>query len=354
MVKIAAFMKKVKRHWDVINRRAFLPPCLIGIVFCLAVMSFSPQLYGQAGDVTRVHDPHIIKDNDTGLYYIFCTGRGTPIRQSTDLYNWKIVGRVFDELPAWTKQEVPGSRISLGTGVLFFNGKYHVYYSISTFGKNRSCIGLVTNTTLDPQNKDYKWVDQGKVIESTNDDDWNAIDANPVMDEQKNIWLCWGSFWGGIKMRRIDPSTGKTLADDSKLYSLAARPKPDPRAIEAPYIIHKGEYYYLFASFDFCCRGIKSNYNIRVGRSKEIIGPYEDKSGKPMLEGGGTLILEGAGRYIGPGHNSILSDGDKDWLVYHFYDGENRGVATLQIRPLTWTEDGWPVPGEPIKNPASQ
>ena len=316
------------------------------LVFFQAVLNMPARSHAQEGDVRRVHDPHIIKE--AGSYYIFCTGRGIPIRQSSDLLNWKIVGKVFDKLPEWTKQEIPGAVFPWAPDILFFHGKYHLYYSISTFGSNRSCIGLATNATLDPQGKDYKWVDQGKVIESIKTDDWNAIDANPVMDEQKNVWLCFGSFWGGIKLRRLDISTGKTSADDTNLYSLASR--PEPRAIEGAYIFRKGDYYYLFVSFDFCCKGVKSDYNIRVGRSKEITGPYVDKSGKPMLEGGGTLILEGAGRYIGPGHNSILHDGDKDYLVYHFYDGENRGVPTLQIRPLTWTEDGWPVPGEPLKN----
>jgi arabinan endo-1,5-alpha-L-arabinosidase len=322
---------------------------LFFLVFILAFIQSPIYTYAQQGDVTRVHDPHIIKD--AGYYYIFCTGRGIPIRQSSDLLNWKIVGRVFDKVPDWTKQEIPGAGSSFwAPDILYFNGKYHLYYSVSTFGSNRSCIGLVTNTTLDPQSKDYKWVDQGKVVESVKSDDYNCIDANPVMDQEKNVWLCWGSFWGGIKMRRLDNDTGKTLADDAKIYSLAARPKPDPRPIEGAYIIHRGDYYYLFASFDFCCRGVRSNYNIRVGRCKDITGPYVDKTGKPMLEGGGTLILETAGRYIGPGHNSILRDGDKDYLVYHFYDGENRGIPTLQIRPLTWTDDGWPVPGEPLKN----
>jgi arabinan endo-1,5-alpha-L-arabinosidase len=303
----------------------------------------------QQGDVRRVHDPHIIKQADA--YYIFCTGRGIPIRRSTDLYNWKIVGRVFEQLPDWARQEIPGARDFWASDVLLFNGKYHVYYSISTFGSNRSCIGLVTNATLDSESRDYKWVDQGKVIESLKTDDFNCIDANPVMDEQKNVWLGFGSFWGGIKLRRLYANTGKVSAADDKLYSLAARPKPDPRPIEAAYIIRHGDYYYLFASFDFCCRGVKSNYNIRVGRAQQITGPYSDREGKPMLEGGGTLILETAGRYIGPGHNSVLHDGEKDYLVHHFYDGENRGIATLQIRPLTWTQDGWPVAGDPITGP---
>ena len=325
---------------------------LVFLFFLQAIILSPVSSLAQQGDVRRVHDPHIIKEAES--YYIFCTGPGIPIRRSSDLYNWKIVGRVFDKLPDWTKQEVPGSGFPWAPDILLFNGKYHLYYSISTFGSNRSCIGLATNATLDPESKDYKWADQGKVIESLKTDDFNCIDADPVMDEQQNVWLCYGSFWGGIKMRRLDFNTGKVSAEDTKLYSLAARPKPDPRPIEGAYIFRRGDYYYLFASFDYCCRGVKSNYNIRVGRSKQITGPYSDREGKPMLDGGGTLILETSGRYIGPGHNSVLHDADKDYLVYHFYDGENRGVATLQIRSLTWTEDGWPVAGEPLKSPAPQ
>ncbi len=325
---------------------------LVFLFFSQAIILLPVPSHAQEGDVRRVHDPHIIKEGS--FYYIFCTGPGIPIRRSADLYNWKIVGRVFDKLPTWAKEEIPGAVFPWAPDILFFNGKYHLYYSISTFGSNRSCIGLATNITLDPQGKEYKWVDQGKVIESFDTDDFNCIDANPVMDQQKNVWLCFGSFWGGIKMRRLEFNTGKLSTDDTKLYSLAARPKPDPRPIEGAYIFRRGDFYYLFASFDFCCRGVKSDYNIRVGRAKQITGPYLDRDGKPMLEGGGTLILETAGRFIGPGHNSILHDGDKDYLVYHFYDGENRGIATLQIRPLTWNEDSWPAAGDPITGPQIQ
>jgi arabinan endo-1,5-alpha-L-arabinosidase len=326
--------------------RIFIFLVCLGAIFQMPHTSLA-----QEGDVRNVHDPHIAKDS--GLYYIFCTGPGIPIRQSSDLIHWKIVGKVFDKLPEWAKKEIPGTMFPWAPDILFFNGKYHLYYSISTFGSNRSCIGLATNATLDPQGKDYKWVDQGKVVESVKTDDFNAIDANPALDEQGTPWLCFGSFWGGIKMRRLDANTGKTSSQDDKLYSLASRPT-ESKAIEGAYIIRKGDYYYLFASFDFCCKGVKSNYNIRVGRSKAITGPFVDKTGKSMLEGGGTLILETSGRYIGPGHNSVLHDGDKDYLVYHFYDGERRGVATLQIRPLAWTEDGWPLPGDPITGSASR
>lgn len=305
---------------------------------------------GQEGDVRRVHDPHIIAAD--GAYYIFCTGGGIPIRRSKDLIHWERIGTVFDETPAWAKREVPGVRGLWAPDISFFNGRYHLYYSVSTWGKNRSCIGLAVNDTLDPASPKYKWIDQGKVIESTpGRDNWNAIDANVVLDERKEPWLAFGSFWSGIKLRRLDRSTGK-LHSDSRMYSLAARPSPG--AVEAPFIIRRGEYYYLFVSFDYCGRGVDSTYKIMVGRSKAVTGPYVDRDGKPMTEGGGTLVLGSQGHVRGPGHNSVLVEGDKYWLVHHYYDADLYGVPTLQIRPLNWDKAGWPEAGAPYRGQKDQ
>ena len=187
--------------------------------------------------------------------------------------------------------------------------------------------------------------DQGKVIGSESHDDWNAIDPNIVFDEQEQPWMSFGSFWGGIKLRKLDRSTGKLAADDQTLYSLASRPRSKelPGAIEAPAIIRKNNYYYLFVSFDFCCRGKDSTYNIRVGRARKLTGPYIDRSGKPMMEDGGTLVVAGEGRWAGPGHCSILQDKDGEKLVYHAYDTEWRGVPTLRIARLSWDAEGWPM-----------
>jgi len=316
-----------------------------------ASLYLAPPAAAQQGDVARVHDPCIIKQKDT--YYVFSTGPGIPVRRSADLFKWESAGRVFAETPAWVKEAVPGARSLWAPDISFFNGKYHLYYSASTFGKNRSCIGLATNATLDPDAADYKWSDEGKVLESVPDqDDWNAIDPNVVLDADGEPWLAFGSFWGGVKLRRLDKETGKPSAKDTKLYALARRPSPG--AVEAPFIIRHGEYYYLFVSFDSCCRGADSTYRIMVGRSKELAGPYEDRDGKAMAEGGGTLILAGHGRCRGPGHNAVLSEGKKDWLVHHFYDADDRGVAKLQVRPLVWGDDGWPLPGEPLEGPAPE
>ncbi|HBY62348.1 MAG TPA: arabinan endo-1,5-alpha-L-arabinosidase, partial [Solibacterales bacterium] len=249
------------------------------------------------GDLERAHDPVIIREKDT--YYVFSTNRGPaghiPIRCSKDLREWKLCGAVFAELPEWVARTIPGARSFWAPDISYFNGKYHLYYSASTFGSNRSAIGLATNTTLDRTSPEYRWVDQGPVIESQKENDYNCIDPNLAFDAEGRAWLAFGSFWSGLKMRRIDPRTGMLSGEDSTLYSLASRPRApgQPGAIEAPFILKRGGYYYLFASFDFCCRGVKSTYNTVVGRAERITGPYLDRSGKPMLEGGGTLLIEG-------------------------------------------------------------
>ena len=290
------------------------------------------------GDIRQVHDPTIIKEADT--YYVFSTRAGIAIRCSKDLIHWRLCGDVFAHLPEWAVKDVPGLRGLWAPDVSYFSGRFHLYYSVSTFGSNRSSIGLATNETLDPASEKYRWVDEGKVISSNREDNWNAIDPNVAFDEQDQPWLAVGSFWGGIKLRKLDLVTGKLSSQDPKLYSLAIRPSPG--AVEAPIIIRKNGYYYLFVSFDFCCRGKDSTYNIRVGRARRITGPYLDRSGKPMMDGGGTLVVAGGGRWAGPGHCSVLQEKDTDRLVYHAYDTEWRGVPTLRIATLHWDSEGWP------------
>ena len=307
------------------------------------------------GDLS-VHDPVMIRQG--GAFYVFSTGghprRGgfIPIRRSEDLYRWQRCGAVFEQLPEWATNEVPGTRGTWAPDISYFNGKYHLYYSVSTFGRNTSAIGLVTNVTLDPNSPDYQWQDQGMVVRSTaGQDDWNAIDGNLILEEPDKAWLCWGSFWSGIKMRRIDRSTGKLSNEDTTLYSIAERARggehrtpPVVGAIEAPFIIKHGDYWYHFVSFDFCCRGRNSTYKIMVGRSKKITGPYLDREGTPMTQGGGILVLDATegGPWVGPGHCAVVQDISGDYLVFHAYDSESdRSRSELKISTIAW-EDGWP------------
>ena len=295
------------------------------------------------GGTPFVHDPCIAIDGED--YYVYSTGSGIPIRRSWDLIHWHQIGRVFSEdAPGWAKEAVPGSRGIWAPDIAFVNGRFHLYYSVSTFGSNRSVIGLTTNATLDPERPDYQWVDEGLVFESRHTSDFNAIDPNFVSVPPRHF-LCFGSFWSGIKMVLLDPSTGKPRKGETPT-ALAQRLPPN--ALEAPFIIRRGPYFYLFLSFDYCCRGLSSTYNIRVGRARRVAGPYYDQEGQAMLEGGGTLLLESEGDAIGPGGCSVLQRQEGDLLVYHIYDGRRVGAATLQIRPLDWTADGWPVAGAPL------
>lgn len=293
------------------------------------------------GNIRRVHDPAIIKEGDT--YYLFSTGAGIPVRHSTDLVNWRLSfpPRVFPRIPDWAREMIPNQNDFWAPDISYFNDKFHLYYSVSTFGSNRSVIGLATNVTLDPQSDDFEWVDQGLVIESVRSDDYNCIDPNVILDEDGVPWLAFGSHWSGIKMRRLDYETGKLSSEDETLYSLASR-RIHPRAIEAPFIIRKGDFYYLFVSFDACCQGANSTYNVRVGRSESVTGPYVDRDGVDMMNDGGTQVTFPTERWRGPGHNSVLQENGVDYLVYHAYDADNQGVFTLRIDPIVWDADGWP------------
>ena len=300
-----------------------------------------------AGDTERVHDPVIAQHG--GRYYIFSTGgrpgEGViPMRESEDMRSWKLSGAVFPSLPEWAVKEIPKARGAWAPDISWFNGRYHLYYSVSSFGSRNSAIGLATNLTLDPKSPDYKWVDEGMVLRSFEDrDDWNAIDPNVAIENETSVWLVWGSFWSGIKMKRLDPQTGKLSTSHTAMYSLASRPreKPISGSVEAPFIFRKGNYWYLFVSFDFCCRGAESTYKVAVGRAETITGPYKDRQGRLMIEGGGTTVVEATTqKWRGAGHQAVFTEGGTDYLVFHAYDALT-GRSHLRVSTLMW-EEGWP------------
>jgi arabinan endo-1,5-alpha-L-arabinosidase len=348
-------MKSIHNRERVHVRSICLQLAAFALILTPPLACQQPQALRLSGDYPVTHDPSIAHEGNT--YYVFATTANAnkdqlPIRCSHDLLEWKLCGHVFDSIPAWIHTASPATRELWAPDISYFQGKYHLYYAYSAFGVNTSGIALATNETLDAQSPKYHWQDEGLVLKSTQADDFNAIDPNIVLDEKGQPWLSFGSFWGGIKLRRIDPVTGKPLAADPTIYSLAARAmpiKPDPpkpglpadwQAIEAPFIVRHGNYYYLFVSFDLCCRGTKSNYRTMVGRSAQVTGPYVDADGKPMLKGGGTQLLKPNSRWIGPGGESVLLRPEGDILVFHAYDAIT-GKPALQISTLTWV-NGWP------------
>jgi arabinan endo-1,5-alpha-L-arabinosidase len=285
----------------------------------------------------RVHDPSTIVDH-AGAYWLFSTGPGISSHSSTDLVTWVKGPAVFQQAPTWTSNAVPGFKgYFWAPDVALLRGRFHVYYSVSTWGKQVSAIGLVTNSTLDPNRNDYRWQDEGPVITSCEGDPFNAIDPGVFVDADERVYLVFGSFWKGIFMVELNAATGKRLAADSPPTPLAWHTQ-----IEAPFLYRHAGHYYLFVNHGACCRGTNSTYQIRVGRSEAIAGPYVDAQERSLLNGGGTLVLESRGEWIGPGHAGIYREETREWLSFHYYDGSDSGRPKLGVRPLTWTPEGWP------------
>lgn len=326
----------------------------------MAVLSFLlfflvSAAFGQEVKV-NAHDPVMIKQDQT--YYLFTTGQGISVWTSNDLKNWEKAKPVFDNSPQWAVDAVPGFKGHIwAPDIAFHNGLYHLYYSVSAFGKNTSAIGLTVNKTLDPQSPDFKWVDKGNVIQSVPGRDlWNAIDPNLIHDESGTPWLSFGSFWTGIKLVKLKNNLTE-IAEPQEWYTLARRERDwkiadeqgGMAAIEAPFIFKKDSHYFLFVSFDYCCKGPNSTYKIVVGRSKNVDGPYLDKNGTPMTHGGGTLVLEGNSEWYGVGHNAVYTFDGKDYLIYHGYDASDEGKSKLKINELLWDKEGWPEISDEIE-----
>jgi arabinan endo-1,5-alpha-L-arabinosidase len=299
-----------------------------------------------------VHDPVMIKRKDK--YYMFHTGNGISVSTSTDLVNWKKEKPVFATPPQWALEKVPSFKGHIwAPDITFYQGKYYLYYSISAFGKNTSCIGVATNLTLDSSDPAYNWTDHGLVIQSIpSKTNWNAIDPNFILDEKGNPYLSFGSFWDGIKLVKLTKDGLSTDQDLSTIPTLARRydrsndlisESAGDNPIEAPFIYKFKDYYYLFVSIDYCCRGVNSTYKISVGRSKNLEGPYIDNFGVNMARGGGRLVLEGNEGWHGVGHNAIIKIDSQEHLVFHGYDANDRGRPKLLIKKINWDRDGWPI-----------
>ncbi len=315
-------------------RRRVIPALPAAVL--LALIPGTASAYPNPGLVTGavvVHDPTMIRTS-AGKYLLYATGGGLGHRTSSDRIAFSAGADAFGSKPGWWSGYATEA---WAPDISYHGGKYLMYYAVSTFGSNKSAIGLATSGTGLPGS----WSDNGIVYTSTTSSDYNAIDPNLFVDDDGKWWLSFGSWWTGLKMIRIEPSTGKQYAGDTKRYPLASRPT-GTKAVEAPYIVKRGGYYYLFASYDTCCAGTSSTYKVKVGRSAGITGPYYDKNGVSMLNNGGTPVLESHGRYIGPGGQSIMKDADGDLIVYHYYDGQDSGTPKLGVNLLNWST-GWPV-----------
>ena len=259
-------------------------------------------------DTPMVHDP--VMAYEDSVYHLYCTGIGIQHMTSKDCHTWTVDPTpVMTVMPKWTHDSVPGFQHHVwAPDIIRWHGRWWLAYSCSTFGKNGSAIGLLSTPSLSAP----VWNDEGCIVTSREGrDNWNAIDPCFVIDDNDQPWLTWGSFWDGIQMAPLDTTmhlkhhasdirhqTSETIA---RRYAPSAQNVPanptskhaGTNAIEAPFIFKHGGWYYLFVSWDYCCRGAQSNYRVAVGRSKTVDGPYLDRNGIDMREGGGTLFIEG-------------------------------------------------------------
>jgi arabinan endo-1,5-alpha-L-arabinosidase len=317
-------------------------PFTLSLQLVMALASLLAVIPAYAAETDcLVRDPStIVKRGDT--YWIYGTGHGTQQFSSKDRIHWTFRGPALPKAPDWLAAIVPGNNNEVwAPDIHLYHGTYYLYSAYSHWGTNNSGIGVATSKTLEPNS----WVDQGLVVHSANGGDVNDIDPCVFEDAAGALWLSYGSFVSGIKLIALDPNTGRQSTTNTTITNISSNG-------EASYITFRNGYYYLFVNWESCCVGSQSKYNIRMGRSRTVTGPYLDKSGKDMMQGGGTLFLgsvtdNGTGRppddEVGPGHVGILHDSDGDWLSTHYeWARDKKGATTVNIQKLAWDSDGWP------------
>ena len=299
-----------------------------------------------------VHDPVMALEDST--YYMYSTGVGIQQMTSHDGIRWKVKREpLMTVIPKWARDSVPGFTAHVwAPDIIRWHDRWWLAYSCSTFGKNTSAIGLLSSKTL----AHPLWADEGCIVASqAQRDNWNAIDPCFVIDDNDQPWLVWGSFWDGIQLARLDTTMHLAAGEQPRTIARRYDPQcksmaPNPtskyagrNAIEAPFVMRRDGWYYLFVSWDYCCMGAQSTYRVAVGRSRQVAGPYLDREGRDMLLGGGTLILEGdKTRFEAAGHGAAYHFNGEDVFICHGYPVNTKGGATLIRRAIQWTADGWP------------
>jgi len=300
---------------------------ILGATALLSIL-FTGTLIAQIGK-PFIHDPSTIMECD-GKYYTFGTGGGGLI--SEDGWTWNS-GAVR-----------PGG--GAAPDVVKIGDSYLIAYGATGGGLGGGHNGRILtmwNKTLDPKSPDFRYSEVAEVASTNGVEDCDAIDPGFLLDPTDGrLWMSYGTYFGFIRLVELDPKTGKRI-EGNKAKDIAID-------CEATDLMYRDGWYYLLGTHGTCCDGANSTYNIVVGRSRKVTGPYLDNVGRDMLKGGGKMVVAAGGRLIGPGHfgRMVLGDGVEKMSCHYEADLDQSGRSVLGIRPLLWKND-WPVAGDNFK-----
>lgn len=319
--------------------RALVAAALAAAMIVLTATAPGDSAQALTGSGTRLHDPSVIKVGS--CYYGFSTGfENDPANPSGSVTihrsctsatgPWTKVGNTWSSTPTWITARLGSTPPNIwAPDVKFFNNKYHMYYGTSIWGTSLAAMGLMTATNIEGP-----WTDQGMVTDVN-----YPIDPQVDWGADGRLYLTWGSF-DGVYMHVLDTATGKLSTTDHNLWFLST-------GLEGATIMNNGGYYYLFGSKGLCCSGTNSTYYTVVGRSTSITGPYVDRNGTALTSNAGTVVLTGPRPKIAAGGGDAYDDGANSFFAYHYYDADNAGRETLDIRQVTFV-GGWPVLAAPL------
>ena len=296
------------------------------VLLSAALLSMALPALALDGQI-QIHDPSTIVRCD-GKFYTYGTGGSCLVSED----GW-----------TWSRGTTPARR-GMAPDIIHIGNLFFMYVARNVGAQPRADINMIWSKSLNTNSPEYKWEESGVVASSDGVEDCNAIDPGVLLDPNDGrLWLVYGSYFGYIRLVELDPKTGKRINPNDAPVNLAIN-------CEASILIFHDGWYYLLATHGSCCRGADSGYNIRMGRSKKVTGPFLDHEGMDMIKGGGKLFAGSTSRHIGPGHFGLLDlgDGVQKFSCHYEADLDRGGASVLDIRPLLW-KDGWPVAGENFK-----
>ena len=297
------------------------------------------------------HDPSMVRFEDG--YALMTTNNQLSLWTSEDMVSWKSHGKTMTAFPQWIYSYAPTMEDVWAPDIYKFDDKFRVYYCGSVFGKRTSAIGYTESFSMVPGTSGYGWTDRGHVFHTVASDKYNAIDADVIRTSSGEYWMAFGSFGLGIQLIKRDGTSGYQASDDKTVYNIARRTSTaSGGAVEGPSLIEHDGKFFLFTAWDKCCmQGAdieQTTYKTAMGRADKVTGPYYDKAGKDLAQGGGTILMERYGRYVGPGGGEPFQDINRVRFVHHYYDNDGDKYNHIHIRDVVFTDDNWAEMGQPF------